>query len=67
MHKIDLRSGTGLFVSCPSCKKETRISGSKHTRVIMAFNSVSQAIQSKCEACSAQIAWSPKTAKVTSL
>jgi endogenous inhibitor of DNA gyrase (YacG/DUF329 family) len=67
MHKIDLRSGTGLFVSCPACKNESRIGGSKHGRVIMAFNSLAQAIQSKCSVCNAQIAWTPKTAKVVPL
>lgn len=67
MHKIDLRMGTGLFVSCPACKTQNRISGSKYTRVIMAFNSMSQPIQGVCSSCKAQLVWTPQTSKVAPL
>ncbi|MBV9073600.1 MAG: hypothetical protein JOZ10_08225 [Acidobacteria bacterium] len=67
MHRIDLRPGTALFVACPSCKKENRISGSQWTRVVMAFNSPSQSISSTCPACKAALSWSPSTAKVGQL
>jgi len=67
MHRIDLRPGTALFVACPNCKKETRISGSEWTRVVMAFNSVSQPIQGTCSACKSVLSWSPGTAKVALL
>ena len=67
MHRIDLRPGTALYVACPACKKETRISGSEWTRVVMAFNSVSQSITGTCSACKAALSWSPGTAKVARL
>jgi hypothetical protein len=67
MHRIDLKPGTALFVACPTCKKDNRISGSEWTRVVMAFNSISQLIQGSCSACKAALSWSPGTAKVARL
>jgi hypothetical protein len=67
MHRIDLRVGTGLFVLCPSCKSQIRISGSKHTRVIMAFNSAVQKLEGVCAACKAPLVWTPQNANVAPL
>lgn len=67
MHKIDLRMGTGLFVSCPACKCQNRITGSKYTRVIMAFSSMSEDIQGVCSSCSAPLVWSPEDSRVAPL
>lgn len=67
MHRIDLPSGSGLFVACPNCQRPNQMGGSKQTRVVVAFNSVSQKIQGTCSACKKPLFWTPQIAKVSAL
>lgn len=67
MHRIDLPRGRGLFVVCPACQRPNQVGGSKLTRVLMAFNSVTQDIKGTCSSCNKPLAWTPQLARITAI